>query len=280
LYAQAWAGLADSYVLLSTVAYGSVPTKDAMMMAKAAAKRALEINDTLCEAHTSLGVVKLRHEWDWQAAEGEFRRAIELNPDYAPAHFWYSNLLTVMGRVNESIAESEVTRELDPFSPPATINLGRAYYFARQYDRAVEHLTEMLKEKPDNSSAWYVLGFVYLQKGMSQEAIEIFEKLYLTKKSLAAAPLAYAYAKAGRRVEALKILAELDELSKQENIPPQERAIIYIGLDDKDQAFMWLEKAYEERFASIISLTSDPFFDSLRSDPRFAELARKINLTP
>jgi serine/threonine protein kinase/Flp pilus assembly protein TadD len=285
VYAQAWAGLADSYVWQSTVAYGSVPTEDAMQKARAAARRALEIDDTLCEAHISLGLVKLRYEWNWKDAEREFKRAIEINPDNASAHFWYANLLTVTGRSDEAIAESKTAKELDPFSPLIVMNLGRAYYRAREYDKAIEYLKRMLEENPKNSSASYILGYVYLQKGMYDEAIEIFQNLSATRKWLAAAPLGYAYARAGRKAEALKILDEIEEESKKEeatkeNIPAQERAIIYIGLDDKDQAFYWLEKAYEERFGSLIALTSDPIFDSLRSDSRFADLARRINLTP
>jgi serine/threonine protein kinase/Flp pilus assembly protein TadD len=280
LFAQAWAGLADSYVLLPTVAYGSVPTKDALPKARAAAKRALEIDERLCDAHISMGVVKLRYDWDWPEAEREFKRAIELNPSNSSAHYWYANLLSVTGRFNEAIAESEAAKELDPFSPIVVMNLGRAYYRARDYNRAAAYFKRLLEEDPNNSSASYVLGYVYLQQGLYGQAIEIFEKIASSNKWLAAAPLGYAYAKAERKADALKILAEMEEHSKTSNIPPQERAIIYIGLGDKDLAFSWLEKAYEERFASIIALTSDPMFDSLRSDARFASLARKINLNP
>lgn len=277
LYALAWAGLAESYALLPTVAYGSVPTQDAMPKARAAARKALQIDDTLCEAHISLGVVKLRYEWNWQEAESEFKRAIELKPDNASAHYWYASLLAVTGRFEESIAESETAKELDPFSPLIIMNLGRAYYRARDYDKAITYFDKMLEENPNNSSALYVLGYVYLQKGMYNEAIVMYEKISATNKSLAAAPLGYTYAKLGRRAKAQKILREMDRIK---DLPAQERAIVYIGLDDKDQAFLWLEKAYEERFASIISITSDPIFDPLRSDYRFTNLARKINLMP
>lgn len=277
LYAQAWAGLADSYALLPTVAYGSVPTSDAMPKARYAAKKALEIDDNLCEAHISLGVVKLKYEWNWQEAEREFKRAIEINPDNASAHFWYASLLLVLGRSTEAIAESEKAKEIDPFSPLIIMNLGRTFYRVRDYDRAIEYLKKALAENPKNSGASYVLGYAYLQKAMYAEAIEIFEKIAETNKALGAAPLGYAYAKAGRRADALGILAEME---KQKDLPAQERAIVYLGLDDKDQTFLWLEKAVEERFAPVIVLTSEPIFDSLRSDARFAALARKINLTP
>jgi serine/threonine-protein kinase len=280
LYAQAWTGLADSYVLLNSVAYGDMPTEKAMTLARAAARKALEIDNTLCEAHTSLGVIKLRYEWQWLEAESEFKRAIELNPEYAPAHFWYSNVLSVMGREDEAIAESELARSLDPFSPLMSMNIGRAYYYAHQYDKALKQLIETLKEAPDNTKAEYVLGYVYLRMGMLQQAIQIFERFYPTQKAFAAAPLGYAYARAGRRDDALRILAELEELSKKGNISPHERAVIYIGLDDKEQAFAWLRKAYEERFFSLAYLMVDPMYDSLRADPRFADLARDMNLKP
>lgn len=285
VYAQAWAGLADSYALLTTVAYGSVPTEVAMPMARAAARRALEIDETLAEAHISMGVVKLKYEWNWQDAEKEFKRAIELNPDNASAHYWYASLLGVTRRFDEAIAESKKACDLDPFSPLVVMNLGRAYYRARDYDKALDYFQKILKENPDNTSASYVLGYVYLQKGMYVEAIDIFETIGSKNKWLAAAPLGYAYAKSGRTTDAQKMLDEMDEQSRKEGsqepkIPAQERAIIYIGLGDKDQAFLWLNKAYTERFAPLVYLAVDPMFDSLRSDPRFAELARKINLTP
>jgi tetratricopeptide (TPR) repeat protein len=256
-----------------------------MERAMAAARKALDINATLSEAHTSLGVVKLRYEWDWSGAEAQFKRAIELNPNYTPARYWYSNLLALTGRTDEAIVESEATRSLDPFSPSANMNAGRAFYYARQYDKAQEVLTQTLREKPDNTRAEYVLGYVYLQKGMYDEAIRVFEKYYPTQKAFAAAPLGYAYARAGRRDEALKILAELEELSKEmskagKTVPPHERAVIYIGLDDKDRAFEWLRKSYEERFFSLTYLTVDPIYDSLRSDPRFEEFARLMHLAP
>jgi eukaryotic-like serine/threonine-protein kinase len=278
LYALAWAGLADAYTVLPTVAYGSMTTKDAMSKAKAAARQALEIDETLCEAHISMGVIKLKSDWNWPEAEREFKRAIELNPENASAHFWYAELLTVTNHLPEAIAESKAAREIDPLSPLVNMNMGRSLYRARDYDRAIEDLKRTLAEDANNVSALYVLGYAYQQKGMSKEAIEIFEGIYAKDKMMGAAPLGYAYAKAGRRAEALEILDEIEEQSKKEHVPAQERAIIYIGLDDKDQAFSWLEKSFEEHFAPLIYLTSDPVFDSLRSDPRFAELTRRVNL--
>jgi serine/threonine-protein kinase len=280
LFAQAWAGLADSYIMLPTVAYGSVPPKDAMLKARAAALKAIDIDPLLAEAHVSLALYKLKYEWNWTEAEREFKLAIELNPESAPAHFWYTNLLYVTGRTQEAIATSKKAQELDPYSPINLMNVGRAYYYARDYDTALDKLKQALKENPNYVNTKYVLAYVYLQKGMYPEAIQILEEMSRineANKWYAAAPLGYAYAKAGRKQEALKLL---EQMAAKPDLPVQERAIVYIGLDDKDQAFYWLDKSREENFPSITVLNSDPLFDSLRSDPRFAVLARKINLTP
>jgi eukaryotic-like serine/threonine-protein kinase len=280
-YALAHAGLADSYVLMSTVAYGHpMSTKEAMVRAKSAAKKALEIDDTLCEAHTSLGVYLLRYEWNWPEAEKEFTRAISLNPDYAWAHYWYSNLLALTGRSDKSIAESETARDLEPFSPHSDINLARALHFARQYDKAAGYLLKILEKYPNQLSALNVLGYIYQQQGRSKESIELFERLYAAEKLFGAAPLGYAYAKDGRKEDALKILDELESLSKQSAVPLfQEKAIIYFGLGDKDQAFSLLQESCKERFATFPFLLIEPFMESLRSDSRFSDLARCARLS-
>jgi serine/threonine-protein kinase len=280
LYALAYSGLANCYVVMSSVAYGTLTPKDAMERANAAAKKALEIDPNLAEAHTSLGVVQMRYQWNWVEAEKSFKRSIELKPDYPLAHYWYSNLLGMQLRTTEAVAESETAKSLDPLTPLFITNLGRAYYRARDYDKAIDYFTKVLEEKPDNTSAKYVLAYAYFQKARYPEAIQLLEQISASNKWLAAAPLGYAYAKAGRRNDAWKILAEMDALPKSENLPAQERALIYLGLGDNDSTFVWLEKSYEDRFPSILALTSDPIFDSLKSDPRFAVLARKINLMP
>ena len=286
VFALAWTGLADSYARQPTVAYGSVATDIAMSKARAAAIRALQMAEGLPEAHISMGTIKLRYEWNWGEAEEQFKRAIELDPDRAAAHFSYANLLMITGRFEEAIRETKRAKELDPFNPVAVMSLGRAYYRARQFDEAINYFKQVLAENPNNqSSSEYVLGYAYLMKGMLKEAITTFESVSVKKKWLAAAPLGYAYAKDGQREKALQILSEMEQQSqktgpREKKIPAQERAIVYIGLGDNDNAFAWLEKAYAERFPAIISLTSEPIFDGLRSDPRFADLARRLNLTP
>lgn len=284
-YARPYAGLADCYVLLNTVAYGNMPTDEAMKKARALALRALEIDDSLPEAHTSLGVVKLKFEWNWPEAEREFKRAIGLNPDYAWAHYWRSQLLAIVGHADEAIAESRVARDLAPFSPPASINVCRTWYYARQYDKATTCLNEILEKEPGSTSAQYVLSYVYMQKGMYPDAIKILEKLYERDKALAAAPLGFAYGRSGRKDDARKTLRDLQEISALElarggQLSLHEEALIYLGLDEKDEVFARLEKSYEERFVSIIFLTADPIYDALRSDARFADLTRRLNFTP
>jgi eukaryotic-like serine/threonine-protein kinase len=280
MYAQAYAGLANSYVLLSTVSFGKTPTEEAMSMATAAAKEAIAINDNLPEAHTALGVVNLRYDWDWGSAEREFKRAIELKPDYAPAHDAYAGLLIIMGRPDEAIAESERAKNLDPFSPYTVMNFCRTLSLSRQYDRAIACYDKLLEENPDYVHAQYLRGLVFQRSGRSEEALGIFQRVYAKDMDLVRAVLGYAYGKAGRKDEALKILAEMDKLSKQKYVPPQEFAIIYIGLGDNDNAFLWLEREYDERFAGLINLTIDPIFLNLRSDPRFASLVERLKLSP
>ncbi|HJP92956.1 MAG TPA: protein kinase [Pyrinomonadaceae bacterium] len=280
MYALAFAGLAECYVMMPTVAFGIMNTKDAMEKAKYAANKALILDPNLAEAHVSLGVIQLRYEWKWQASEKSFKQAIALNPDLATAHYWYSMLLRTTGRFDEAIKESEKARQLEPLSSGYITNLGKSYYCARDFDRTIQYFKTVLSEEPDNTSAMYVLALAYFQKNMYAEAIELLEKLSAINKWYAAAPLGYAYARVGRTADARYILEEMEARAKTENLPAQERAIVYIGLGDNDSAFYWLEKSYEEHFGSIISLTADPFFDSIKSDPRFVVLARKINLVP
>jgi serine/threonine protein kinase/cytochrome c-type biogenesis protein CcmH/NrfG len=278
-YAQAWAGLAESYIFKSTPVYGAELTEKMIPKALFAAQQAIKLDSMLSEAYTSLGILRFRYYWDWKDAEKQFRQAIELNPDYAPAHFWYSNLLMTLARNDEAIRESEINQRLDPFSPNATVNLGRAYYYARQYEKAIAYYREVLERKPDDNSALYMLALAYLQKRMYPEAIALLKPLYSVRPLTWAAPLGFAYGKAGQKAEALDVIKKLDELSQKRHVPPQEKAIIYIGLNDRDKAFDYLEEAYRERFSALIGVAVDPLFDDLHSDPRFDELVRRLNLT-
>jgi serine/threonine-protein kinase len=279
LYAQAYAGLADCYVLLNTVPYGNMTTKKAMERAEYAANQALEIDPNLPEAYTSLGVINLKRHWNWAEAEKAFKHAIELNSNFAPAHYWYSHILTITGRQREAITESEIAHSLDPFSPLTNLNYCRSFYYARDNERAAPCFERLVHDYPDYKSGQYLQGLVYLSRGMHQDATRIFEKLYAVDKSLAGAVLGYTYGVTGRRDDALKVLAELAALKSDDSyISPQEFAIIYMGLGDKENAFFQLKQAADEHFAPLAFIGADPLFDSLRSDARFTDLTRRLNL--
>ncbi|MCH7987103.1 MAG: protein kinase [Acidobacteria bacterium] len=281
-YALAYVGLSESYIVLAD---RGMPSKIAFPKAKMAVAKALELDDTLGEVHVSLAVIKDTYEWDWVAAEREYKRAIELNPGYATSHHWYSIYLSWLGgRHEEAIAEAKRALELDPLSLIINEALGFVLYFARQYDEAIEQLHKTLELDPNFPDAHYTLGQVYLQKGMYQEATEEFQKgITHSGDSISTrgiAQLASAYAAAGKRREALRVLDELMEESNQSYVSPARIAIVYVWLGDKDQAFAWLEKAYQERSSLVGHVNADPIFDPLRSDPRFQSLLRRLNFPP
>jgi serine/threonine protein kinase/tetratricopeptide (TPR) repeat protein len=277
-YALAYSGLADCYS--GRANGGFVPRKEGYPRAKEAALKALELDDTLAEAHTSLAFVKTDYDWDWPGAEKELQRAIELNPSYARAHEQYGYLLYRLGRFEEAIAEERRGVELDPLSLINNRVFGQSFYFAREYDQAIEQYRKTLDLDPNFTSAHQALGMAYLQKSMYREGIaEIEKELMISANNTGAlAELGYGYALEGRREEAQKVLDKLNELSKQKYVSAVSRAIIYAGLGDKDKAFEWLEKSYEER--SIGAIKVNPIYDPLRSDPRFADLLRRMNLQP
>jgi len=253
-----------------------------MPKAKAAAEKALQIDETLGEAHASLANVKERYDWDLAGAEREYKRAIELNPNYATAHQWYGLNLAVMERYPEAIAEIKQAQELDPLSLIINMNAGWFLYFARQYDEAIEQCQKTLELDPNFAGTHWMLGQAYRQKRMYQEAIAEFQKAIGLSEGdpIRRAVLGHAYAVAGKRGEAEKIISELKELSKQRYFPPYFIALIYVGLDDKDHAFEWLEKAFAERSAGLIYLKVEPMFDPVRSDPRFHDLLRRVGFAP
>ncbi|MGA7791773.1 MAG: protein kinase [Candidatus Acidiferrales bacterium] len=276
-YALAYSGLADSYISLGS---GFVVPMEAFPKAKEATLKALEIDDTLAEAHASLGYIKANYDWDWSGGERELQRAIELNPRDATAHEFYGVALYRMGRVKEGIAESKRALELDPLSLINSRNLGVAFYAARQYDQAIDQFRKTLELDPNFLAAHQWLGNAYVQKSMYKEGIAEIEKdlAIFPNYPLSLSWLGYAYAVAGRRANAETALDQLNELSKQKHVPAVDRARIYAGLGEKDKAFEWLEKGYEER--SIVGINVQPPFDPLRSDPRFTDLLRRMNLQP
>jgi serine/threonine-protein kinase len=277
-YALAYAGLADCYV----VPANPLPPKEKMPKAREAAKRALGIDDTLAEAHTTLARVLTVYDWDWSGAEKEFKRAIELDPRSAEAHQWYGGYFQAMGQLDESLVERKRAQELEPLSLIMYFELGQGLYRARKYDQAIEQFQKGLELDPSFPSFYVFLPAAYEQKGMYEDAIASFQKaIPLTRghaKSLVLAGLGHVYAVSGKKVEARKLLNELESLARQEYVPAVAIALIYAGLGEKDQAFVWLEKAYEERAFEMTWLKSEPRWDSLRSDPRFANLLRRMGL--
>ncbi|MGI8838608.1 MAG: tetratricopeptide repeat protein [Pyrinomonadaceae bacterium] len=282
-YALAYAGLAGTYQFMGT--RGFAHPKEYEQKVEWAALKALQLDDTLAEAHVFLGVRKF-YDFDWVGAEKELKRALELDPDSSQAHDAYWVYLGAVGRADEGLPYELRSRELD--STPDRGQAAFAYFLARQYDKAIELYGKNLEKKPDNAHAHILLGEAYVAKGMPAEGVAEMEKGVALDASLAKTPerwdryplLAYAYAAAGRRDEALKILAEQQRLAKQRFVSPYNFAIIYTGLGDKDQAFVWLAKSVEQRTLILVHLKCRPLFDPLRSDPRFAELLRSMNLEP
>ena len=275
-YALAWSGLADCY---GTAGYDVLPPREVIPKAKEAAAKALALDDSLAEAHATLGFVKSHYEWDWFAGEQEFKRAIELNPSYAPTHQWYSNNLEARGRTNEAIAEAKRAQEADPLSLAISSVSARTFYFARRYDQAIDQLRKTLELDPNYFLAHWILGMVYDQTSRHEEAIAECRRAASTPDiPTALGALGHAYAASGRRAEALKVLAELKGLSKQRYVAPFNMAIVYAGLGDKQQTFEWLEKAYEDHSLLLSLIRVWPQFDGLHGEPRFQDLLRRMGL--
>jgi len=272
----AYDGLADCWLSLGW--YGYLPPKEAFPQAKAAAMKAMELDASLAEAHASLAFASMNYDWDWSAAEREFQKAIELNPNYANAHHWYADYLSAVGRHQEAITESKRALELDPVSPIINAWLGWRYFFARQYDLAIEQYLKTLEMDPTFVPAHLVLGQGYEQKSMPEKAIDELQKAVSLSGggSLYVSSLAHAYATAGRRAEAERLLRQMNELARHTYVPSFHIAIIHAGLGQRDQALVWLEKGYQERSAWMVWLKVDPRFDALRSDPRFQDLLRRV----
>ncbi|MBZ5564385.1 MAG: tetratricopeptide repeat protein, partial [Acidobacteriia bacterium] len=279
-YALAYAGLADSYVVLGSFGFRS--PQEVMPKGKAAALKALAIDETLAEAHASLAMLKIDYEYDWLEAEREFQRAIELNPGYASAHQWYSQYLMARGRTAESLAENQRALDLDPLSPIMNSIYGWHLYFAGHDDEAIAQLRKTLEVNPDFPPAYFYLGLPYEHKGIYKEAIAKFEKaLQLSGGGpIYVSALGHALGVAGRRTAAQRYLVVLEDLSRRSYVSPYDFAVVHAGLDHKDLVIAWLGKAYEDHSFRLIYLKVDPMFDPLRSDPRFQDLLRRMNFPP
>ena len=283
-YALAYAALADSYVSLSGD-WVYLPPAESFSKAKAAAQKALELDDTLGEAHAALAYATYYADWDWPMAEREFRRAIELNPNSAVSRDRYAECLKMQRRFSESLAEAQKAEQLDPLSPEIVSQVGQVYFLARRYDEAIAQYQKALELNADLAGVRAFLAWSYAMKHMYGQALAEYEKIsdqgksVSTEHQLLACGLGWIYAISGKRAEALKIAREFQDLSSRGvYVDFYFPAAIYAGMDDKDEAFRLLQKGYEQHSAGILYLGIDPFWEGMRSDPRYADLLRRIGL--
>jgi TolB-like protein/DNA-binding winged helix-turn-helix (wHTH) protein/Flp pilus assembly protein TadD len=277
-YAQAWAGFSDALLFLA--GENGPEQKELRAQGKAALGKALD--ESLAEAHASLGLLAMNFDWDWLQAEREFKRAIELNPNYATAHQWYGEFLADMGRAHEGISEIKRARELDPLSLIINSDVAKVYLITRHYDEAVEQFQHTLELDPDFTQAQGLLALTYSLQGLFEKALEETHKIRgLENDPMTLAWLGYIYGASGKKVEADQTLRRLGELAAHTYVSPLWMAQIHTGLGEKDQAFEWFERVFQERsVGGAVVLKSNPLFDNLRSDPRFPDLLRRANLAP
>ena len=271
-YALAYSGIADSYTMLANNRF--VSGSEVYSGAKAAALKALELDPNSAETHTSLAYVLFCYEWDPEAAMKELRTAIELNPNYATAHHWYAVILAEIGQSEEAMREMEQARKLDPLSVRISANVGHLLYLRRQYDQAILETRKALELEPNDRMTHERLGETYLQMGMSKEALA--EYRLISSSDELDPGLVCAYAAAGNRKEALRILSWLKQKSKREYIAPYYMIRAYTALGEKDEALAWLQKGVETYSGGMDRLKVDPAFDPLRGDPRFQKLLRRM----
>ena len=277
-YALAYSGLSDSYGL--QVDYRGVPVTEGYELARRYALKALELDDTLPEAHTSLAWVQFAYDWDWAAAERSYRRALELNPAYATGHHWYSFVLLVTGQVDQALVEAHTALELDPSSLSIRRGLGWLYYYTRRYEAAVYHLRRAIAMNPTSEDTYRILGLVLTQQGAYDEAERAFrEAITLSPElSYATAGVAHVLALRGRRREAEALLAQLEARARDHYVSPVAFCIVHLGLRNTDQVFTWLERAYQDRRGWLTYLKVDPMLDVVKDDPRFAEFVKRMKL--
>lgn len=277
-YALAYAGLADSYALTSS--YNLDPRGNLPPKAHAAALRALQIDENLAEAHTALALIAENYDWDWQTAGKEFRRAIELNPNYPTAHHWYAEYLAWQGRFDEALAESERARQLDPLSLIITTDHAAILYYSRQYDRAIEQLRTVLDMEPTFPRANGLLIQTYVQKGRFAQALADTEKWRRMNDSPGLwAMESYVYGRAGRLAQARRALARFQQSNRRGQVDfPVALALAYAGMGDKEKLFNCLQEAFAERSNSLVALKVDPMYDPFRTDPRFQAFLRRVGL--
>jgi TolB-like protein/DNA-binding winged helix-turn-helix (wHTH) protein/Flp pilus assembly protein TadD len=278
-YARAYAGLADTFALMGSWSYA--PQIEFMPKARAAALRALQIDDGLAEAHTSLALIAENYDYDWQTAEREFRRAIQLDPQYATAHQWYAECLSFQGRYDDAMAESERARQLDPLSLIIATDHGAILYFARQYDRAIYQFNAVLAMEPSFSRARFLLSYAYVEKGMFSEALaqEGAGKWHQSDGTPAWDALAYLHARSGQKAQARSEMAKWEQLNRKHSLPSSNVILMaYVAMDEKGKALALLDQSYQNHSISLTTLKVEPAFDPLRGDPRFQDLLRRVGL--
>ena len=274
--AKAYAGLAQAYALMG--GYNVMPPTESMPKARAAALRALKLDERLPEAHAALAVIAQNYDWDWATANMEYRRAIQLNPNYATGHHWYAECLALQGRFDQAFPEIESARQLDPLSLSIGADYGAILYFSRQYDRAIEQFRAVLEMEPNFPRARMVV-WTYVQKGQFADALTAAEAWHTSDDSAWGwAVTAYAAGRSGDKARAKLALEQLRRIEGHSGFDSLSLAIAYIGLGDNDNALTWLEKAYREHSGSLSALKVDPTYDPLRGDPRFQQLLRRIGL--
>jgi serine/threonine protein kinase/tetratricopeptide (TPR) repeat protein len=283
--ALAYAGLADCYIDLGG-SMGYLPQSEIFPKAEAAATKALEIDETLADAHAAFGSVKAMYKWDWTGAEREFKRAIALNPSSAHAHGRYAQYLIFTGQFDEGLTENKRAQDLDPLSPTVAGNLGYNYMVARQYDDSILQCKKAIDLEPNAMWLRALLAWAYARKGNHAQAIAEYEKMgpqgyaVSAENQLIASGLGWIYAVAGRRKDAERVIEHFNTLSSEASVDPYWMAAIYSGLRNKDRAFESLEKSYRQHSGNLAYLKPDPFWDDLRSDPRYADLLRRMGLPP
>jgi tetratricopeptide (TPR) repeat protein len=279
-FALGYAGLADSYIALTF--YNFAAPHETMPKARESALKAVALDDTAAEPHASLGNILVNYDWNWSAAEKAFKRSIELKPDYATAHEWYAiHYLIGTGRLEEAIQEMKKALELEPASLIMNTFMGATLYYAGRYDEAIDQCRRTIEMDPNFAVAHWHLGLAYEEKQNFDAAIEEFKKATSLSggSPLMKAALGRAYAESQKKLEAEKILGELNELSKQEYVSSYEVATIYVALGDNEQGFQLLEKAYAEHSFHLVRLKRSPHFKPIRSDPRFQDLVHRVGLS-
>ncbi len=277
-FAAAYAGLADSYALLAS--YGVEPAQQAYPNAKAAALKALQLDDGLAEAHTSLGMICFYYEWNWHQAEQEFRRSIELNPNYGLAHTWYALELAALGRSSEALSQIQSAYQVDPLSMSTNTEVGRVFYWNRQYDQAIEAFRKVIDLDSHFARAHTRLGMAYAANKNFAEALREFRQArelsgpdpYLDGLT------GYAQALSGNTTAARKTLADLTNRASREFVPAFSMVLVCVGLGDRNSALDWLSRAYQDRSTYMVYANADPLLDLIRSDPRFTQLLRQMGL--